>query len=516
VGRGQAAPPHRARAVAGRGEVRQDDAHAAAAGGPTDREPMTCSPRRVLLRALVGAVLVCTVLTGCAVHLIDGNGTPASGVGGDVAPQDFPIVGAGDDDIDRIARNALADLNQYWSEQFGPTFSQEFTPLAGGYYSVDPANLDPAQYPNGQIGCGESPDAVEDNAFYCDASSDYDNGDAIQYDRSFLDELAFGSGGSEGYGRFIPALVMAHEFGHAVQARVGYPFQASIAIETQADCFAGVWTKWVADGNAPHNTIRPAELDDVLRGYLLLRDPVGTGLNEGEAHGSYFDRVSAFQEGFDDGPTACRDDFGRDRSYTQAAFSDQDLATGGNAPYDMTVTDFAPNGLSEFFRATFDQLGKDFTAPTIEPFNGRAPDCDGKKPDTDLVYCAADDTVEFDESDLTKPLYQSEAGGDFGVMTAIAIPYGLAVREQLGLSTDDQDAIRSAVCLAGAFTAGVLNGQSTVLSISPGDADESVSFLLQYSDDPDVLAESGLTGFQLVDVFRSGVFEGVSACDIGA
>ena len=477
---------------------------------------MTCTPRRVLLRALVGALLGSLVLTGCGARLIQGNGTPASGVNGDVAPEDFPIVGAADDDIDRIARNALADLNQYWTEQFGPTFSEDFTPLAGGYYSVDPGNLDPAQYPNGQIGCGEPPDAVEDNAFYCGPSSEYTNGDAIQYDRAFLDELAFGGGGSEGYGRFIPALVMAHEFGHAVQGRVGYPFQASIAIETQADCFAGRGPPgWPTATPRTTASGRP-NWTTSLRGYLLLRDPVGTGLNEGEAHGSYFDRVSAFQEGFDDGPTACRDDFGRDRSYTQREFSDADLATGGNAPYDMTVGDFAPNGLSEFFQATFDQLGKEFTPPTLEPFDGEAPECDGDRPDTDLVYCAADDTVGFDEADLTQPLYQSESGGDYGVMTAIAIPYGLAVRDQLGLSTDDQEAIRSAVCLAGAFTAGVLNGQSPVLSISPGDADESVSFLLEYSDDPDVLAESGLTGFQLVDVFRSGVFDGVPACDIGA
>jgi predicted metalloprotease len=477
---------------------------------------MSPSPRRVLTRAVVGAVLGSTLLTGCAVTLIEGTGAPAAGVAGDVPPEEFPIVGAVDGEIDRIARNALADLNSYWADQFPPTFDQAFAPLTGGYYSVDPGNLDPAQYPNGQIGCGEPPEAVEDNAFYCGRSDEYPNGDAIQYDRAFLDELAFGRNGSEGYGRFIPALVMAHEFGHAVQGRVGYPFQASIAIETQADCFAGTWTKWVADGNAPHNTIRPAELDDVLRGYLLLRDPVGTGLNEGEAHGSYFDRVSAFQQGFDDGPTACRDAFGRDRSYTQGKFRDQDLATGGDAPYDMTVGDFAPAGLAEFFTAAFDQLGKTFTAPTVEPFTGEAPECDGEQPDTDLVYCAADATVGFDETDLTEPLYADEQGGDYAVLTAIALPYGLAARDQLGLSTDDQDAIRSAVCLAGAFTAGVLNGESSVLSISPGDADESVSFLLEYSDDPQVLADSGLTGFQLVDVFRSGVFEGLSACDIGA
>jgi len=476
---------------------------------------MTCSPRRVLLRAVIGAVLGSTVLTGCAVSLIQGNPTPASGVSGDVAPADFPIIGASDDEIDRITRNALADLNQYWSEQFEPTFSQDFTPLAGGYFSVDPNNLDPAQYPNGQIGCGEPPDAVEDNAFYCGPSDDYPNGDAIQYDRSFLDELAFGSGGSEGYGRFIPALVMAHEFGHAVQGRVGYPFQASIAIETQADCFAGAWTKWVADGNAPHNTIRPGELDDVLRGYLLLRDPVGTGLNEGEAHGSYFDRVSAFQEGFDDGPTACRDDFGRDRPYTQGEFqTDQELQTNGNASYDETK-ELVGLTLPEFWGAAVQAIdGKTFEPPTIQPFSGDAPDCDKGTGDTDLTFCADDNTVGYDESDLTQPLYDDV--GDYAVLTAVAIPYALAARDQLGLSTDDQDAVESAVCQAGAYTAAALNGEVPNISISPGDADESVSFLLEYATDPAVLPDVDLTGFQLVDVFRSGFFEGLPACDIGA
>ena len=177
---------------------------------------------------------------------------------------------------------------------------------------------------------------------------------------------------------------------------------------------------------------------------------------------------------------------------------------------------FATEGLAEFFKTAVEAQGKTFTAPTLAAFDGQAPECDGEQPDTDLVYCAATDTVGYDETDLTEPLYADEQGGDYAVLTALAIPYGLAVRDQLGLSTDGQDAVRSAVCLAGAFTAGVLNGQSKVLRISPGDADESVSFLLEYSDDPEVLADSGLTGFQLVDVFRGGVFEGASACDVGA
>jgi hypothetical protein len=43
-----------------------------------------------------------------------------------------------------------------------------------------------------------------------------------------------------------------------------------------------------------------------------------------------------------------------------------------------------------------------------------------------------------------------------------------------------------------------------------------VSFLLEYATDPTVLPDAELTGFQLVDVFRSGVLEGLEACDLGS
>jgi predicted metalloprotease len=468
---------------------------------------MSAKPRRAVLGAVLAALVGSVALTGCAATLIEGTATPESGVREDVTPAEFPITGAADDDVDRVARNALADLNTYWGEQFPGTFGTGLTPLTGGYFSVDPDDLDPARYPNGRIGCGQEIDTVTGNAYYCSSETGGGDGDAIQYDRAFLGELA------DGYGRFIPALVMAHEFGHAVQARVGYPVDRSINVETQADCFAGSWTAWVASGEAPHNAIRPGELDQILRGYLLLRDPVGTGAGESQAHGSYFDRVSAFQQGFDDGPTACRDSFGEDRVFTQGRFRDEDLLTGGDAPYDQTQ-DLIDRTLPVYWTAAFQARGKMFRPPQVQPFSGTAPDCGGDEPTTDLVWCAADATVGYDETDLARPAY--EEFGDYAVLTAVSIPYALAAREQLGLSTDDEAAIRSAVCLTGAYTAAVLSGAVPDIQISPGDVDESVQFLLESSSDPEVLDQSGLTGFQLVDVFRAGVFEGLPACDIGS
>jgi predicted metalloprotease len=454
-------------------------------------------------RAAVAAALagvLCT--TGCAAVVI-GQPSSLQPAPVDAREGDVAVVGAVDDPVDELARNALADLEDYWSQTLPDVFGTQWAPLAGGYFSVDPGNIDRRVYPRG-VGCGAEPQEAENNAFYCQAPNT-PNSDAITYDRAFLADLA----GEER--RFIPALVMAHEFGHAVQARVGSP-RSSIAIETQADCLAGTWTRWVAEGRAAHSRLREPELDELLRGYLQLRDPVGTSTAAQSAHGSYFDRVSAFQEGFDSGAEACRDHFGPERVFTQGRFEDDaDELRGGDAPYGKLagiVEDSLPAVWSQAFDDVF---GADFTPPSIEPFEGDAPDC-AADPDLELVQCGDEELVAFDEPALAFPAY--EEIGDFAVVTAVALPYALSVRDQLGLSTDDEDAVRSAVCLTGWYGAKVYAGEAKA-TISPGDIDESVQFLLTYGNDPEVLPEVGLSGFQLVDVFRNGFLSGLDTCGVG-
>jgi hypothetical protein len=161
------------------------------------------------------------------------------------------------------------------------------------------------------------------------------------------------------------------------------------------------------------------------------------------------------------------------------------------------------------FRDVFDET---FTAPDIRSFDGEAPAC-SPGTDRDLVYCSAESLVAFDESDLARPAYEL---GDFAVATAIALPYGLAVRDQLGLSTDDEEAVRSAVCLSGWYAQMVFSDRAGGPDISPGDVDESVQFLLAFGNEPEVVPSADLTGFQLVDLFRSGFFEGLDACGLDA
>jgi len=456
--------------------------------------------RRTLTALLAVAALL--LVSGCSV-VVPGRPFAAEPPPDDAAPGELGIVGATDGPIDVLARNALTDLEAYWAGQFPDVFGQQFVPLQGGYFSVDPGNVSFGAYPRG-IGCGSDPRDVEGNAFYCQ-SPDAPNSDSISYDRAFLGELA------EQYGRFIPALVMAHEFGHAVQGRVGYP-DYSISVETQADCFAGAWTAWVADGQAEYSHLRPPELDEVLRGYLLLRDPVGTGTNQEAAHGSYFDRVSAFQEGFEVGPTACRDNFTEQRLYTQDRFAtQQEAASGGNASF-VEAQQIAATALPRFWQRAFTEVfGSTFSQPTLEPFAGTAPSCAAD--DLDLVFCSGQDLVGYDARDLAAPAHQGI--GDYAVITAASLPYAQAGREQLGLSTDGEEAVRSAVCLTGWFSAEFRDGAFRPIEISPGDIDESVQFLLEYGTEPSVFPDVDLTGFQLVDLFRNGFFDGVRACDVG-
>jgi uncharacterized protein len=97
-------------------------------------------------------------------------------------------------------------------------------------------------YPSG---CGMAQDAT--GPFYCPED------EKVYLDLGFFDELKTRFGASNG--EFAQAYVVAHEIGHHVQKVLGIepkvhalqqqrPRQAnqlSVALELQADCFAGVW-----------------------------------------------------------------------------------------------------------------------------------------------------------------------------------------------------------------------------------------------------------------------------------
>ncbi|MGI8626069.1 MAG: neutral zinc metallopeptidase [Geodermatophilaceae bacterium] len=459
-------------------------------------------PRRLIL---VAAVL--SLLSACT-SVVTGAPNPANGIRQDVADSELEIFGAGDGEVDRLVRNALADLNTFWEEQFPDVFGNEFPALEGGYYSVDPDNFNPDDYPDdidSDVCLEDLVDSVTGNAYYCLAGND---GDLIAYDRTLLEQLM------NDYGPFLPAMVIAHEFGHAIQGREGVDSNKTIVAETQADCFAGAWTGWVATDAAEHFNIRAPELDDLVRGLVEFRDPVGEDPDGDSSHGSYFDRTSAFQEGFDDGPNACRDNFDDDRIFTQIEFGEND--TTGDAPYDETL-EIADSSLGAFWTDVLDSAGVDFSIPDLAGFDGDAPDCDGQQQERDINYCPPDNTVSYDESELTEALHDDI--GDYAVIMAIAIPYNMAVLQALDRPIDDGPAVSSSVCLAGWYSSTFADGDipfegDNASSISPGDIDEAVIFLVEQATRREVLPEAELSGFQLVDFFRRGFVVGPDACGV--
>jgi predicted metalloprotease len=456
-------------------------------------------------RPVLGLLAACALLGGCT-SVVAGAGSPADGLRSDVSDSDLHVDLATDDETDRIARNSLADVLDFWQQAFPDTFDgAQFGEVEGGFWSIDPDETQSSDLPDSGCFSGRVSE-LADNAFYCPPD------DAVYYDRAWMADLA------QEYGPFVIAEIMAHEMGHAVQAHAQIDGE-SIVVETQAECFAGAWTRWVVDGNSRHFTVRAPALDPYLLGYLYFGDPAGSDPTTDGAHGTLFDQLSAFQEGYADGPPACVA-FDSDRVYTEAEFDAGDEDTMGDLPYDESVG-FVDDTLAAFWEQAFSAgyqdtpaLGGSFSPPAVQAADGQGMVCSGEGEELDLEYCAEDGSVRYDPADLLEPAYDDV--GDFAVDTLLSLPYGLAVRQQLGLSTDDAAAVTSVVCSAGWYARELYAGAVTAspIEISPGDVDEAAVVLLKYATMRSVLPDAGLSGFELADYFRQGFVEGGTACGL--
>jgi|SRR5579871_6782083 len=162
--------------------------------------------------------------------------------------------------------------------------------------------------------CGTAESAT--GPFYCPSD------EKVYLDLGFFDDLSrrFGAPGD-----FAKAYVIAHEFGHHIQHLTGLdanagssrtgPQSASVALELQADCFAGVWGHAASlhqSLTAGHVVIQPGDEEQALNAASaigddrLQREATGRVMPERFTHGTSAQRVAAFRRGMDSGdPGAC-------------------------------------------------------------------------------------------------------------------------------------------------------------------------------------------------------------------
>jgi len=420
--------------------------------------------------------------------------TPASGTP-PTQNNDITINGDASTPVNKIAVAAIADLQKYWGEEYPKLYGGDYKPVDGGFFAVIPSSGDLPP-------CASDAADISGNAFYCSTK------DVVAWDsEDLLPEL------QSKFGDFVIPIVLAHEWGHAVQERSNFTAR-TVTKELQADCFAGGWAKHAQAKDV--FKVNSAELDTALAGILELRDSPGTSKIDPSAHGSGFDRVGAFQDGYDNGPEACKAYRDDDPVVVELPFNDaEDAASGGDAPYDSIING-VPYDLEDYWTRVYPELtdGEPWVpVKGLEPFDpANPPPCGGKSTaDYALFYCVTDDYIGWDNVDAMPTVYRQ--GGDFAVATLLATQYGLAAMTRANDQSDDKTQSLRGDCFAGAYTASVVLGNRSDTSsfrISPGDLDEAITALLVFRGDGDVDRQGA--GFERIRHYRDGVINGAASC----
>lgn len=462
------------------------------------------------------AMLACCVLglSACA-NAIDGEsvsqlgnayqvaGLPVvdgpSGLRSHPKPTDRAVRGTDDGETDRLALNAVADIEDFWQDAYPKTFWATFRPVES-LMSWDSGGSTAAEFCN-------HPTVGFDNAGYCISQN------SLGWDRgALLPKLV------RMFGPMAVPMTLAHEYGHAVahlSEMVDSQTQTLVG-EQMADCLAGTYLRWVAQGSSPRFTLSTGDgLNTVIAALIAFRDdPIEAG-DAIDSHGSAFERVSAFQRGFMDGATPC----------TRIDMAEITKRHGGlpvNLPVgesgDIPVSADTLHALMTVLRAVY--------APAEPPrlsLSGAACDEPGRRVEgAAAVYCPGSNTVALDLprlTELARPTHDKGLiTGDFTAYSMVISRYALAVENQHGLPLDTGQSALRAACLTGVASAAMARPSVPTREPNPfvlaaEDLDEAVSGLLTNGVvASDVNGTTIPAGFSRIDAFRDGVAGSTDRC----
>jgi predicted metalloprotease len=458
--------------------------------------------------AAVSAVCAGLLIAGCS-SVTEGRavstlydpfragGLPAedgpSGVRDDAPEPTGDVQDTDGGEIDRLTLLAVNDVADFWEQNYSASLDGSFEPIERlvSYDSEDPSS--PAV-------CGtETYD--EPNAFYCASRQ------IMAWDRSVMVPT-----GREFFGDVSIAALMAHEYGHAVQHMAGIVDDSTTVIvsEQQADCFAGTYIRWVAEGRSPRFSLSTGDgLNHVLAAAITLRDPIlGPQDSEmlEEGHGTALDRVSAFQMGFVSGASECAK---IDLAEIEERRGDLPMALpldqAGEVPIDEDTLDTLMEALGEVYQPS--------EAPTL---SYDTESCADAQPSPPVSYCPDTNTLSVDLPSLQQLGEAADESnnvllqGDNSALSVVTSRYALAMQHENGDPVDTPVAALRTACLTGvaqramAETIDLPSGKS--LTLTAGDLDEAVSGLLTNG-----LAGSNAdgqtvpAGFTRIVAYRSGL-----------
>jgi hypothetical protein len=407
----------------------------------------------------------------------------------------------------------MTDLAIWWGETYPVVYGEAFAPLEGDVYAAYPDR------PDDIPGCGAPRTTYDDVAqyvaFYCGVGDFmvYDDGDD-----GLLADLA------REYGAATIGTVLAHEFAHAIQLRNGALDLAlpTIVTEQQADCFAGAWTGRAARGEAATVLFSDGDVRAGLIAMTKVSDPVGIDQFVAGGHGSGFDRVGAFQVGFNEGPARCAELIDTPLPLMPNEFTPADLDNGGNAAFGYGENDligFLPEDLNRYWVEELDITGLD-TIELVVLGSGDEARCSDIRGDLSqgTAWCATTNEVLFNEP-VALDLYRRL--GDFAVGYLLGTAWSEAAQDALGSELTGEPRALLNDCLTGGWVKTVTPIDFVLpqprlatrvdVRISAGDLDEAIQTVLVLGDSS---VDDNLIGsaFEKIDSFRTGVIDGTDTC----
>jgi len=282
---------------------RDDTGRSAGGPGGGGGNALGCLIPLVMSRFGIGGVVVLLI----GYFILSSLGGLGGGGGGPLTQPSQQVAQSGQSNLDpqlkHFTLQVLGSTETVWTGLLAKR-GVRYTPTTLVFYSE-----------TDQSGCGVAQSAM--GPFYCPTDRD------IYLDTQFFNELATRF---QAPGDFAMAYVIAHEVGHHVQDVLGRLDEAhgaqarsnetqgnaiQVAVELQADCYAGVWA---ANARTPEGqpVMEQGDFEEGMRAAEAIGDDTlqkqsqGYVVPDSFTHGTSAQRTAALRTGFQSGdPAAC-------------------------------------------------------------------------------------------------------------------------------------------------------------------------------------------------------------------